>query len=233
MDYNVDDNTVGFNNSKNNLKKDLSLPKSFNEKARFFLIHIYQRGGKDHESLRFDTSNDYILCYSKSPEEFKRIILNLIENGLIKIMNSHGLLGGNMNYTIEMTDLGINEIEKDMPNIPMIGLVDQKISTGDIEIDEKINHAKDLFFQEPQTLDRMRSACESLCFVLEPLRSELSDFFTSSDVNDFFQIVNRFDIRHNKENTIKLVYEEQLEWVFYTLLNTVNTFVKIKRKIRL
>ncbi len=53
-----------------------------------------------------------------------------------------------------------------------------------------------------------------------------------SDTEDFFNIVNNFDIRHNK-NRVKLINnEEQLEWIFYSLLNTINTYVKMKRKVK-
>ena len=134
---------------------------------------------------------------------------------------------------VEITTWGLEEVEKQLPQIPLIGLVDQEITTGNIAVDEKINHAKNLFFSSSSTLDDKRSACETLSFVLEPLRDDLNSFFSTSDVSDFFQIVNRFDIRHNKSTTINLVHEEQLEWVFYTLLNTIATYVKLKKKTSL
>lgn len=80
-------------------------------------------------------------------------------------------------------------------------------------------------------MDDKRSACETLSFVLEPLRKDLTSFFSTGDVSDFFLLVNRFDIRHNKTSTTSLVHEEQLEWVFYTLLNTITTYTKLKRKL--
>src|SRR5205823_301894 len=127
-------------------------------------------------------------------------------------------------WGVQLTDIGIDEVEKELPKVPMIGLVNQDITTGDSDIDEQINHAKDLFYQEPQTFERMRSACEALSYVLEPLREETKKYFKSKDIEDFFQIINTFDIRHNKDSTKTIVYEEQLEWVFYALLNTVNTY---------
>ena len=113
--------------------------------------------------------------------------------------------------------------------MPLFGLVSQVISTGNSEVDEKINHARELFFDNAQSLDKMRSACEALCFILEPLREDLKNYFNQKDVSDFFQIVNTFDIRHNKETTKNIVHEEQLEWLFYSLLNTINTYVKLKQ----
>jgi len=61
------------------------------------------------------------------------------------------------------------------------------------------------------------------------LREELKDYFANADVSTFFQLVNNFDIRHNKDYTNNLELPEQLEWVFYTLLNSISCFMKIKR----
>jgi len=60
---------------------------------------------------------------------------------------------------------------------------------------------------------------------LEPLREELKKTFTS-DTKIFFRIVNEFNVKHNKERTKNIQHEEQLEWIFYSLLNTINTYSK-------
>ena len=212
--------------------KNFNYPKNFKEKVRHMLKFWYDRDGNNFKSFRITSSRDYTLCYAENQEEFKKIITYLNDNYFIKIGNELGLAPGQKQYDdILMTDYGIEEVERELPKIPMIGLVNQKITTGSIEIDVKINHAKDLFFQEPQTVDRMRSACETLSYVLEPLRKDLEAFIKAQDVNDFFQIVNKFDIRHNKEKTKDLVHPEQLEWVFYSLLNTINTFTKLKQRL--
>ncbi|MBK8343770.1 MAG: hypothetical protein IPL12_10940 [Bacteroidetes bacterium] len=62
------------------------------------------------------------------------------------------------------------------------------------------------------------------------IKKDLFNYFDSKDVNAFFQIVNDFDIRHNKISTKVLEHPEQLEWVFYTLLNSINMYVKLKTK---
>lgn len=212
--------------------KNFNYPKSFKEKVRHMLKFWYDRQGNNFKSFRFNAFSDYTLCYAEDSEEFKTIITYLSEKCYIKIGNELPMARGQIQYeNVQMTDLGIDDIERDLPNIPMIGLVRQVISTNNIHIDETINHAKYLFFQEPQTVDKMRSACETLSFILEPLRNNLEEFFKQKDVNDFFQIVNNFDIRHNKEHTKILVYPEQLEWVFYSLLNTINIFTKLKQRL--
>ena len=77
----------------------------------------------------------------------------------------------------------------------------------------------------------MRSACENLSYVLEPLRKDCEVLFTKSDTNVFFKIINDFDIRHNKNTTKQIEFPEQLEWIFYSLLNTINTYTKLKQRL--
>ncbi len=131
-----------------------------------------------------------------------------------------------------MTSLGKEEAKKALPKMPLFGLISQTLTTGDEEIDAKINLARELFYTEPLSMDKMRSACETLIYILEPLRDSLKSYFGQKDVSDFFQIVNTFDIRHNKDSTKTIMYEEQLEWIFYTLLNTINTYSKLKRRVK-
>lgn len=105
-----------------------------------------------------------------------------------------------------------------------------RIDLGSPEIDRKINHAYSLFSQENSSIEDKRSACEELSFVLEPFREDLSMYFSKKDVNHFFDLVNNFDIRHNRETTKKLVFVEQVEWVFFGLLNTILTYGKLKKR---
>jgi hypothetical protein len=212
--------------------KIIPYPKTFKEKVHHLLKYMYEKGGKDFKSFTFITSNDYPICFCENHDEFRKVMEHLKDRYFIKCQNEKTVARGvKRYYKVELTDGGIEEIEKDLPKIPMIGLVNQKISTGDSETDDKINHAKDLFFQEPQTLDRMRSACEALIFVLEPLRQDLKKYFITKDIEDFFQLVNNFDIRHNKAHTKAIEHPEQLEWIFYSLLNTINAYTKLKQRL--
>jgi hypothetical protein len=205
-------------------------PFEFEEKCHGFLINLYLMGGNENHKFHMTSFEDSCLGYS-TPEEFIRIIDQLESDFLISIDNKTKTLERHEFYHgLKLTKYGKEEVEKSLPKMPMVGLVNQDISTGYPDVDNQINHAKDLFFSEPPTFEKMRSACETLSYVLEPLRKDLSQYFSQKDINAFFQIVNTFDIRHNKEYTNELVTEEQLEWVFYTLLNTINTFVKLKNK---
>jgi hypothetical protein len=185
-------------------------------------------GGKENHKFRMTSFEDFALAYS-SPEEFTRIIDQLESDYFITIDNKTGTLEKHEFYFgLKLTNSGREEVEKDLPKIPMYGLINQNITTGNTEIDDQINHARELFFSENPTLEKMRSACETLSYVLEPIKDDLVNYFSQKDVKTFFQLVNSFDIRHNKDSTINLEYEEQLEWIFYTLLNTINAYTKLK-----
>jgi hypothetical protein len=212
-------------------KKYLSL-KNFDDKCTHFLKYLYENGGSDNKDFEFYSTRAFPITYS-DPDEFTRIIDQLYSDSSITIgkVHSMGRDQSQKSYMgLKITSLGKNKVKKVLPKIPLFGLINQTIKTGNTDVDEKINHARELFFDEPQTLDKMRSACESLSFVLEPLREELKSYFIQKDVSDFFQIVNNFDIRHNKEATKNLIHPEQLEWVFYSLLNTINTYTKLKQE---
>lgn len=212
--------------------KKLNPPTEFDEKCKHFLKYLYEFGGKDNKEFEVNSTKDFPIAFA-DPEELTRIVDQLRSDNFIDIRKTHQMARGKdsqLYLGVKLTNTGKAEVRKSLPNIPLIGLVNQAITTGDIEVDKKINHAKQLFFDDNSSLDKMRSACETLSYVLEPLREDLKLYFNQKDVSDFFQIVNTFDIRHNKETTKDIVFEEQLEWVFYTLLNTINTYVKLKQK---
>lgn len=209
--------------------KSYNPPIDFEEKCIHFLKYLYEFGGKENKEFDLNPTRDFPLAYANS-EEFGRIIDQLKNDRLISIRTSHSMGRGMGQYHlgVKLTTLGKEKAKKMLPQLPLFGLVSQEITTGDAEVDTKINHARAMFFDKPASMDKMRSACETLCFVLEPLRNSLSSAFSQKDVSDFFQLVNTFDIRHNKDTTKNLLHEEQLEWVFYTLLNTINTYTKMK-----
>lgn len=231
FENNVDPPTIDSNFITTGIKNHTH-PSGFQEKAKHMLRYLYNKGGKEYHEFNLQSRVDFTLCYASDVEEFNRIMKSLEVKYLIEWKDAPTFGRSQTTYyAVKLTESGIREIEKELPSIPLIGLVCQKISTGSQDVDESINHAKDLFFQEPRTMDKMRSACETLSYVLEPLRKDLEEFFKQRDVSDFFLIVNNFDIRHNKDTTKTLVHAEQLEWVFYSLLNTINTYTKLKRKL--
>ena len=112
-----------------------------------------------------------------------------------------------------------------------MGLTSQEIATSNPEWDKRIRHAMDLFNEQPRTKENMRSAAVELCAILEPLRTKLEGRFGRKDTNTFFTLVNEFDVRHNKKEIMLIEHEEQLEWLYYSFLNTLNTYTKLERKL--
>jgi len=211
--------------------KSLNPPMEFEEKCAALIRVLYQKYGKENHKFELRSDRQFAWAYA-DPDEFTRIIDQLKSDHYITYSKRHLMSrsGPYLFQSVQMTPKGKREAKKTLPQMPLVGLVSQTITTGNIEVDAKINQARDLFLSEPPSLENMRSACETLSYVLEPLRKDLSTYFATKDVSDFFQMVNTFDIRHNKESTKKITSQEQLEWVFYSLLNTINTYSKLKKK---
>lgn len=205
--------------------KGYPYPKSFREKAFFYLRYLYENGGNEYNVFSVHEYKDYPLAFALDHEEFVRILNMFQTEGLMNVqIIRHQVY---YYYSLSFTKFGILEMQKVLPPLPMVGLVDQEIRTGNVETDEKINHAKKLFFNNNATLEDKRSACITLSAVLEPIREELKQYFSNPDVSDFFRMVNEFDIRHNKATTKDIKSPEQLEWVFYSLLNTISCYIKL------
>lgn len=204
------------------------IPYSFEERGRHLLNYLYSNGGKEYKLFNLNSADDSTITFSLR-DEFERIIRFLESEKFIQY--EHIDTDNCIFYQgLTLTKEGINEIEKGLPKMPMFGLVEQQIKTGDKAIDAQIEHARRSFFDKHSTLESKRSACEILSFVLEPLRNEIKPLF-QGDTEQFFNIVNNFNIRHNKNTTKGIQHEEQLEWVFYSLLNTINTYYKLMRKL--
>ncbi len=217
----------------NNGYKKYSPPIDFEEKCYSLIKTLYLMIGKENKSINLNPKEHFPLAYA-SPEEFGRIIEQLHNDNKLSIEETKILTscGDKLYLEVKLTRLGKEEAKKSLPKMPLFGLVNQSITSGNFEIDQKINHARELFFTEPMSMDKMRSACETLIYILEPLRQDLKNYFNSRDTEAFFLIVNNFDIRHNKETTKEIEHPEQLEWLFYSLLNTVNTYTKLKLRLQ-
>ncbi|HEY5122838.1 MAG TPA: hypothetical protein VIK14_03805, partial [Ignavibacteria bacterium] len=192
------------------------------------LNYLYNKGGSEFKTFDF-SCDDYPLAYSKDIKEFQRVIEYLQDNLFLDYIRDPILAADNIMLRVQLrlSRIGIEEIEKELPVMPMWELIKQDVFTGNVSIDDKISHAKKLFFKSDSTFDDKRSACETLSFILEPLREKLNIVITDSDTSDFFNIVNNFDIRHNKDRTKQIEKVEQLEWIFYSLLNTIICYYKI------
>jgi len=209
---------------------DQDIPYSFDDRVRHLLQYLYDEGGKKERRTHdmFSTS-DCPIVYS-SPEQFEKIVAELETEDLVTYNKREPTMSGTFYLSLGITKKGIQEIEKNIPKMPLFAIVDQKIYTGDAAIDAQIEHARILFFGEHSTMESKRSACETLSFVLEPLRKAAFPNFTVN-TSAFFDIVNNFTVRHNTPGTRPIEHPEQFEWIFYGLLNTINIVYKMKRKL--
>lgn len=184
------------------------------------------------EKMEFISSRDYPVAYAKDQLEFKNLMQYLHEHNLIVATKMYVSSERAIYRNVTLTEKGIKEAEKELPRMPMMGLVNEEIATVDFEIDGRINHAKKLFFSQQGNLENMRSACEALSHVMEPLRDDCKKYFGRKDTDVIFNMVNDYNIQHNKSYTKDIQYPEQFEWVFYGLLNTINTYAKLKMRLK-
>ena len=214
----------------NSLEKLKNIPRNFKEKYDHFLSILYKTGGNEYKARTIEVEDDYPLAFASSISELQRIIDFAITSGELECLQKFDSeeVGTLIYLDLRFTPKGLKKIDKLVNNY--FSIVQPRIDSGNIEIDRKINHAVSLFYQENATIEDKRSASEELSFILEPFRKDMEKYFVDKDVNLFFQLVNEFDIRHNKAKTKKLIYEEQIEWVFQCLLNTLITYIKLKKR---
>lgn len=207
-----------------------NIPRTFKEKFDHFLSILYKTGGNEYRARTIEVEEDYPLAYAIDISELQRIIDLAISNGDLECSNTFDCEeAGTLIYlNLRFTPKGLAKVDKLINNY--FSIIQPKIDSGDTSIDRKINHAVSLFYQDNATIEDKRSAAEELSFILEPFRKDMGKYFLDKDVNLFFQLVNEFDIRHNKVLTKKLIHEEQFEWLFHCLLNTLLTYIKLKKR---
>jgi hypothetical protein len=211
----------------------LNPPSTPKEKLFHFIKLIYDMGGRDLVAFDFVSTRDYPLVYGKDAGEFNDIVKLADSKSLIEIGHQLPMAQNTVQYrNVRLTDYGIAEVEQVRPQIPMRDLIILEFYTGDLKIDEQISHAKKLFLQEPRTPENLRSACEQLSFIAEPIRSELEKRKNLDvDLDIFFNIVNNFEVRHNKISNKPITYPEQYEFIFYGFLNALLFYFKSKNRI--
>jgi hypothetical protein len=214
----------------NSIDEIKNIPRSTKEKYDHFLTMLFKTGGSDLKPRKISVYDDYPLAYANDISEFQNIIDFAIDSKELECIDRVVTEEDGPIFYVDLkfTPKGLKKINKLLNNY--FSLIQPIIDSGNIETDRKINHAVSMFYQDNSTVEDKRSACEELSFLLEPFRKDLDKYFLDKDVNLFFQLVNEFDIRHNKEKTKKLIYEEQIEWIFQCLLNTLITFIKLRKR---
>lgn len=75
-----------------NETKNISYPKEFREKARYFLKLVYDKGRKDFIEMKFTSGIDYPLCYANDHKEFSRIgsisVITKTKQKILSILSS-------------------------------------------------------------------------------------------------------------------------------------------------
>jgi hypothetical protein len=199
---------------------------------------LYDTGGNVHQARDLRIDRDFPMAYANGRDEFSRILERLVADGLLEYAKPNDTPNDwpygirTDYYGVLLSAKGRQLLESQGQDSALAGLVRQVPPTQDAQLNARIQHAKDLFFKTPASLENMRSACVALCAVVEPLRPDLKNMFFAQDVHDFFGIVNQFDIRHHNEKTKQLHLPEQFEYVFFGLLNIINTYYKLQRRSR-
>jgi hypothetical protein len=212
------------------LEMTLKYPKTLKERSAYLMKHLYDKGGKDGGKFILQNWTDYPLCFCEGPKSFDAVVEHLVDRTFVECQTTN-LPGEHKRHKIRLTAVALDSMEGHLAQGPMLGLTSQEIATSDPEWDKRIQHAMELFNEQPRTKERMRLAVVELHAVMEPLRDKLASRFSKGDTQTFFELVNRFDVRHNKEQTMRIEHEEQLEWLYYSFLNTLNTFTKLERKL--
>jgi hypothetical protein len=113
------------------MKTNPALLKSFNEKLIWFLSYLYEHGGSEYKGGDYTSSGSYHIPDASNPNEFERMIEALLAKGWATC----GVVPLSGNRTLykdlKLTEAGIKEAEKGLPQIPMFGLISQEITTGD------------------------------------------------------------------------------------------------------
>lgn len=106
-------------------------------------------------------------------------------------------------------------------------IFDADVPSTDSNVVGRINSAIIRFRRHGSNMDDRRQAVRDLVDVLEYLRPQVKEFFTSKDEGDLFNIANNFGIRHLNEKQ-KTSYDENiwLSWMFYFYLSTVHVLLR-------
>ena len=205
---------------------------SFEAKWIHLLKYIERRGGKLRKPFRLSSESDYIITFSDDSMEFQRLGEYLFLNGYMDVSNPHS------NFPRVMMDVTIKDKGMEFLHQGYKHTILNRLASNVFNWDEKVSpivdKACELFFKENSSREEKRVACKSLADVIENIQKinkRLNKYFTIKDTNTFFKIVNEYEIRHNHEKIKRIEFEEQLEWVFYSLLNTLITYYKLESRL--
>lgn len=108
-------------------------------------------------------------------------------------------------------------------------LVEEEFPEYDSEnVEGRVKAAVKKFRYRRASLEQRREAVRGLIDVLEYLRPQIKDKFTSTDESDLFHIANKFGLRHhNLEQKSNYDPEIWLQWMFYVYLSTIHAVLRM------
>lgn len=124
----------------------------------------------------------------------------------------------------------------ELPNDALLELITSE--NKEIESDmvtDKLKTAIKMYLHFTSNHEEKRKAINLLADILEPLRKELKvilhaewEFNESQHDNLIFQIVNKFNIRHN--NVVQSYSEDiWFEWMFHYYISLIKTYYRLKK----
>ncbi len=228
--HNILEDDIFYINST--LLENLNEPEELNtyeSRVIHLLRYIDEKGGDLRTPFDLNSMADFVITFSNNASEFERICYDLHYSGLIKVSNYDSESFPKIALKVEIRKEGKQKLDSNY-NLSILEKLTRDVYTGDRAIDDKLIHAQELFYQNVD-IEKKRSACKTLSDILEPIREEMkTKYFFRKDVQTFFDIINNFDIRHNKMSTKEIKYEEQFDWIFYSLLNSIITYYKMINK---
>jgi hypothetical protein len=91
----------------------------------------------------------------------------------------------------------------------------------------RVQSAADKFRRRSSSRDDRRDAVRDLGDVFESLRKQASGHLSRADESDLFQILNKFDIRHNNETQKKDYDPIWLAGIFYHFLAMIHVLTHL------
>lgn len=107
------------------------------------------------------------------------------------------------------------------PTDPRSELVDRALASQDPKDGDRVVHAVSRFRARAATRQDKRDALKALGDILESRREVVRTSLGSKDEGALFTILNQFDVRHHNSAQHSDYGEDFLDWVFWTLLATV------------
>ena len=89
-------------------------------------MYLYQAGGMENKEFEFYSNKDFTLAFA-DPEEFKRIMDQLLQDYSLTIRATNNLSNGRTLYRgVKLTSVGKEVVERGLPKMLLCGLVSQE-----------------------------------------------------------------------------------------------------------